>query len=312
MSQPAHSESDAAPILFRPGRAEDNYAVFCVFEEALADLSWRLGIVAPTSWHDPAALARTWARRAPLYAHLAESADQFWLAERDGKALGFARAVLRDGLQQLTELFVVPRAQSAGVGRELLAHAFAPRGAARRCIIASPEMGAQSLYMRAGVYPQFPIYYFSRAPQPCELPGDLTFEPIEATPAALEALAMIDRAVIGHRRDSDHAWLIGDRSGFFYRRDGQLLGYGYTHPQSGPFALLDPADFPAVLAHAEAQAALAGQEQFGLEVPMLNRTAAEYLLARGYRIDRFTEQFLSDQPFGCFAQYIVTSPPLLL
>jgi hypothetical protein len=90
----------------------------------------------------------------------------------------------------------------------------------------------------------------------------------------------IDQAVIGHRRTEDHAWLVGERQGFVYRRGRDAVGYGYVGRSSGPFALLDPADTPAVLAHAERTAAERGDAPFGLDVPAVNRAAVRYLQAR--------------------------------
>jgi hypothetical protein len=75
--------------------------------------------------------------------------------------------------------------------------------------------------------------------------------------------------------------------------------------------LLDERDFPAVLAHAESQAAARG-ESFGVEVPLINRAALRYLLARGYRMDTFVALFMSDLSFGQFEHYLFTSPPFFL
>jgi hypothetical protein len=66
------------------------------------------------------------------------------------------------------------------------------------------------------------------------------------------------------------------------------------------------------MAHAESQAAANGRDHFGLEVPMTNRIAIDYLLARRCRIESFTALFMSDAPFGQFEHYIVTSPPFFL
>jgi hypothetical protein len=82
--------------------------------------------------------------------------------------------------------------------------------------------------------------------------------------------------------------------------------------RSGPFALLHAGDFPAVLAHAESEAAAQGQHEFGLEVPMVNQVAVDYMLARGYRMDAFIALLMNDRPFGKFENYIVTSPPFIL
>ena len=297
---------------FRPGSREDSYAVFSLFEQTLADLSRRLGIGWQTSWDDPDALARMWEERRSLYEYLAGTAAHFWLAEQDGQLAGFARSIVRDGVCQLTELFVLPGTQSGGVGRELLTRAFPVKGARRLSIIASPDIRAQVLYLKAGVYPRCPIYYFHRAPEKVPIDTNLAFEPVTAAPDVLAAIAEIDSAILDHRRDEDHDWLLGDRQGYLYYRDGRPVGYGYVGKRSGPFALLDAADFPAVLAHAETEAAAQGHTHFGMEVPMINRAAVDYLLARAFRVDAFIATLMQDQPFGRFENYVITSPPFFM
>jgi hypothetical protein len=50
-----------------------------------------------------------------------------------------------------------------------------------------------------------------------------------------------------------------------------------------------------------------------LEVPLHNRHAVDYLLARGFKIpDGFYAFWMSEAPFGKFEQYIVTSPPFFM
>lgn len=267
-----------------------------------------------TSWSDPEKLAKTWKQRAPLYHHLAQTAEQFWIAERDDRAIGFARSILRDGVQQLTEFFVLPGNQSGGVGRELLARTFPADGAQRRSIIATIDTRAQARYLKSGVYPRFPLYYFYRQPEATEVESDLIIEPITSTPAAdvLTMFGDIDQAILEFRREEDHAWLLTDRQGYLYQRNGHVVGYGYVGKVNGPFALLDAADFPAILAHAETQAAVVGSGHFGLEVPMANRAAVAYLLGRGFHMHGFITLVMSDAPFGRFENYLIMSPPYTL
>jgi GNAT superfamily N-acetyltransferase len=304
-------------ITFRPGTVADSYTVFHLFEQTLADLNRRLGSTTPSSAADPAALGRMWEERRSLYEHLARTAEHFWLAERDGRVLGFSRSILRDGVCELTELFVVPGEQSAGIGRELLARAFPARsapadGVRHRSVISSTDLPAMVRYLKAGVYPRFPIYYFGRKPGTVTVATDLTIEPITASPQDLAVLAALDSALLGHRRDVDHAWLLGDRQGYFYFREDRPVGYGYVGVRSGPFALLEASDFPAVLAHAETEAAAQGRPEFGLEVPMVNHVAVDYLLARGYRLDSFMAILMNDGLFGRLENYLLTSPPFFL
>lgn len=48
---------------------------------------------------------------------------------------------------------------------------------------------------------------------------------------------------------------------------------------------------------------------FGVELPMLNHIAVNYLLEQGFRMDPFTAVFMWDKPLGNPANYICTSPP---
>lgn len=296
-------------ITYRPGALDDSYAVFSIFEETLADLNRRLGSTEPSSADDTNALARMWAERQSLYDHLARAADQFWIAERRSQSIGFARSTLRDGLQQLTELFVLPDQQSGGVGRGLLDRAFPPGRASYRSIITSADHRAQALYLKAGLRPRFPVYYFGRKPENTAYNTDLTIEPITLSPDTLRTIGAIDDEVLGFRRDVDHAWLLSDRQGYIYLRDNQPIGYGYVGVRSGPFALLETNDYAAVLAHAESEAATQDHEHFGIEVPMVNDAAVDHLMARGYRLDSFIAVLMSNKPFGRFENYVTTSPP---
>jgi hypothetical protein len=128
----------------------------------------------------------------------------------------------------------------------------------------------------------------------------------------LDALGEIDQQVLGHRRDVDHAWLIGDRQGYLYTRNGSPVGYGYLGIKNGPFALLDASDYPAVLAHAESQVAKIGVENLGLEVPMVNQVVVDYLLDRHFRVGSFITMMMTNKPFGNFEKYILTSPPFFM
>lgn len=308
------SHMEHASIRFEPGTSADSYAVFLVFERAYADLLPRLGIDEATSLADPAALARIWRTRQPLYDHLAATADQFWVARRGDELLGFSRSIVRDGLRLLTELFILPDRQSAGLGRELLARAMpAHDGPKQHWLLATNDLRAQALYLKNGLYPQFPVYYFWREPRDLPPPdSDLDIRIAGSSSATIQAMGAVDAQLLNHRRDIDHQWLLTDRQGYLYLRAGQPVGYGYVGHAGGPFALLDAADYPAVLVHAEGEMARLGQTHFGLEVPMVNHQSVDYLLKNSFRISRFMAQFMGNGPSARFSNYIMTSPPFIL
>lgn len=299
-------------VTFRRAGEADSYAVFEVFERAFGDLTRRLGSTQRATAGDPEAMARMWKARRPIYEHLARTADQFWVAEKGGRVVGFSRSILRDGLQELTELFVDPDVQSSGLGRELISRALLQTDASLRLIIATSDMRAQALYLKNGVYPRFPLYYFGREPQRVDVGTDLTIRRAEATPEVLADLDRIDAEIIGHRRSKDHIWLSANRELYLYQRHGNVVGYGYLGPANGPFALLDERDYPGVLSHAESQAAEAGYPEFGLEVPMVNQQAVDYLVGRGFKLSSFMATFMSNKPFGSFERYLIIAPPFLL
>lgn len=307
-------------IRFRRGTGADDRAVHAVFLEAVNEIDRRIGSPDAFEPGDAAAVEANWGRLRSLFEHLAATADQYWIAEEDGRAVGYGRSIVRDGLRELTELFVLPGRQGSGVGRELLARAFPAEGARHRAIIATIELSALSRYLRTGVAAGSPIAYLSRSPAPAALITDeggagvtaLDVETATSSPAVIEALAAIDRAVLGHRRDVDHEWLLGGRQGLLYRRGGRVVGYGYVGASSGPFAVLDPSDLPAVLRDAESRAADIGLDEFGVWLPLVNGSLAADLLARGYRIDPFLAILLSDAPIEGLDRYLVTGPPFFL
>lgn len=299
-------------ITFRRGTIGDSHAVFQIFVDAIRDLSERQGTAAAASENDPILMANQWDVRRPLFEHLARTAEEFWIAEKEGAAIGYTRSILRDGVRELTEFFVAPGAQSAGVGGELLKRAFPREGAKHRIIIATTDVRAQVNYLKTGVVPRFPEMWWYRAPENVTVESDLEFVPVTNVRPVPAEIAEIDRAILGHTREADHQWLLENREGYLYRRDGKVVGYGYLGRGCGPMALLDPRDFDAVLAHAEREAFRSGKAEVGFDIPQINRAAVDYFLAHKYTLDSFVALFMSDAPFGKFENYVLTSPPFFI
>ena len=301
MSHPAPTPQPVAHLIrYRTGTSADLLPTYSLFLDSVEDLAVRLGTMSPDTRSDQAERAKDLARWRPLVEHLTATADQYWVAEHNGQLLGYARSILRDDVRELTDFFVSPQAQSDGVGRELLQRAM-PRGARASYIIATQDLRAQALYHKLGHYQICAIYTFhhniAQLAPPTLPQHDLLIEPI--TPQYIPMLAKLDQAVHSYRRDVDHDWLMANRSGFILLRDQRAVGYGYVgQPFSGPFVMIDAADYPAALAHAEQLAIAQRFENLGLDIPMLNRTAINYLLGRGYQMS----------PFFCF--YMASGQPL--
>ena len=287
--------------------------MFDIFARSIADLSERLGMGGEDNfWADPEIVENQWQRRRGLLDHLARTAYRFWVAEEDGKIIGYARATMHDGIWELTEYFVLPGSQSAGLGRELFERTLPDEPARHRIILATTDVRAQARYLKSGVYPRFSIQYLYRKPETVQLESDLVPERIHSTPETVAALGEIDQALFDFRRDPDHLFLLNDREAYLWRRDGQPVGYSYFGNGTGPMAVLNEDDMPALIAHAERAATAAGAGQFGMELPMINRAAVDWLLGRGYRIEPFVVLGMTDSPFGKFENYICTSPPFFM
>jgi len=299
-----------AVITYRPGSVADSRIVFEIFETALDDLGHRMQAPSNSTAGD----ASAWEQRRPLFEHLARTADHLWLAEDDGRPIGYARSILRDHVRELTELFVLPGLQSKGVGRELLERAFPVDGAEHRSLIATPDVRAVARYLRCGLAGRLSIYGFSRAPEAVQVSSDLRAEPLRLDEPTLARLATIDRALLGYRRDVDHRWFAEHRHGQAYRRGAEIVAYGYAPPMpgwSGPYAALDPSDLPRLLADAETEAHRAGHPEVSFDVALTNRAAIDHLLGRGYQLQAFPMIFFADAELGQLDRYVFFSPCLL-
>lgn len=304
---------------YRPATFGEARTLYDIFEATVDDLSRRMGYQANSTADDP----DPWAVRRPLWEHLSRTGEPAWLAiDDDGRPIGYARSILRDGERELTEFFVLPGHQSAGIGRELLDRSFpAGAGAAHRSVIATGDPRALGRYLKAGLEMRFPIVTFLGRPTTEVVPTDLELAPIEGSASVLAALDRVDRHVIGHRRSEDHRWLVDQRSAVVAWRGGRVVGYAYAGRFQGPIAALDPSDLAALLAWAASTAAATadssataetGSGEIGFDVPLTNVVAVRHLLARGYRLDPFITYYLSDGPAGRFDHYVVTSPPLFI
>lgn len=297
-------------ITYRPGALADSYSAFNVFLKSIMDYGERMGVQAITGGNDPDKLASIWEHRKPIFDFLAEHASHFWLAEEDREVIGYARAIEHNGHHELTEFFVMPGKQSRGVGGELLSRAFPDDAAPYRSIIALLDERALARYLKLGVYGRVMIKYFSRKAEPVTMPTDLVIQPLDLT-LHTDALNRIDRDLLSHTRLNLHRWLASQREGFVYTRGADVVGYGYIGGSHGPFAVLDDNDFPAALAHAETRMA-ALDDDFGVSVPLSNKKAVDYLLARKYQIDSFSALLMTNVPFGKLENYLTFAPEFFL
>jgi GNAT superfamily N-acetyltransferase len=261
--------------------------------------------------------AEWWASGQPLQRFLAARAAEWWVAEDPdgGTLLGYGRSIERGGLLELTEFFVLPTRQSAGVGRALIERAFPPGRGDIRSIIATTDVRALARYYRAGTVARFPMLTLEGVPAEAEIAGDVTPHRLDVeSEGDRSALREIERSVLEYpREEAEIRWLLEDRDGYLYRRDGQAIGFAFVGKGGGgPIAALDPADLPDILLHVEGRAHAAGLERLDLQVPAPNEVATRHLLSRGFRFDPWVNLLMSNRPFGRFDRLLPFGPPVFL
>jgi len=203
-------------MIFRAARASDlasMYTVYCLNEVSAAQAE---GILASPPQTVPATLR-----------HVFETGTMY-VAEQDGTILAFAGAITRGSVTFLTDLFVRPQTQSAGLGKALLQYVL-PREQSIHCTMSSTDPRAQALYIRYGMQPVFPHFNLRWQGRAHEEPFPADIEVVEGQvgdPALLEW----DAQVSGRARPIDHAFWIEQQHSIplWFRRRGVIVGYAYV------------------------------------------------------------------------------------
>jgi GNAT superfamily N-acetyltransferase len=294
-----------AEISIRRGTPADTRPAFEVSMAAMRDLFARQG---NQQTLDPELF---WTLLQPFLTHLAAHAAEWWIAEdSSGTMIGYARSVERGGLFELSEIFVRPDRQSAGLGRRLIEHAFPLGRGEVRAIIATTDVRALSRYYAAGTAARFAMASLTAQPRPAQW-GEI--EVASASLGDVAELAAIEEAVVGYPRHADYPWLFEHREAYVYRRAGRAVGFGFfSETGQGPIAALEPTDLRPILLHLESHAHSRGMESIAFDVPTINEVAMHHLLGRGFKIDAPLNLLMSSVPFGKFDRFVSFAPAIVL
>jgi GNAT superfamily N-acetyltransferase len=327
-----------SPMRYRPGMPEDVDACARTWKAAIEDYMVPLG--QPPLGDELGPLKR-------LLAHtLATDPERYWVAvDGDGEVAGFSSATVREGLWFLAMLFVRPGLQGRGIGEALMDRAQAGRDAdPGGPAVPSPddpfETGIRTwgmctdaaqprsngLYARRGMPPRVPIWRLvgevrrwtalpSLPPSLEAIPFErLAHEGPEGGRRLEEAVATVDRELIGSTHRADHAYLRRDgRSGFLVREPGSGRVHGYVYGSGGgrlgPVAALDPELLPALCG-----VAIRDTPTFGtvaMWVPGTADRAMRALLDAGLRMEGFPGLICWSRPEHPFERYVPISLALV-
>lgn len=299
------------PVTVRPARAEELQDIQELIVGSINDLTERHGF---------GAIASVRAASFQLFS-LQDDPRGLWVAEDDGEVVGSAFSWTCGELWFLAELFIAPRMQGSGIGRELLgrtlSHAETTGAKTRALITFAFNTVSLGLYIRHGMFPRLPIYMMSgdRDDFPVtNVEAPLTYEPIG--PADLATLATLDRDALGISRDKHHMHLLADPAvkGFLFREGEDNAGYayaGYAYVAStghiGPVAVTRPDIMGRVFDATLTIAAQGNSRQISAFLPGSCEAALDIAARRRMRIT-CPMVLLSDRAFGDWKRYLPRNP----
>jgi GNAT superfamily N-acetyltransferase len=243
--------------------------------------------------------------------------DGLWIAEDDGRLVGYAFSWICGDLWFLAELFVAPDRQGAGIGKGLLRRTFdhaARAGVTRKALITFTfNTVSQGLYIRHGLLPRMPIYFFNGMRQAAAGLAGETLSTVDIAPGEqhLQLLRRLDDSVMGLSRDHHHRFLFADptiKGVLLYRQD-ELVAYAYvsTTGHVGPLAVAPDGDLAAAFRTAVTLAAQTGSPQISCFLPGIAARALGVAAECHMKIT-FPMVLVSDRDFGDWTRYLPRNP----
>jgi len=295
-------------LIYRPARAEDLPKTDALVVSSINDLTERHGFGPMASPSVP---------DFQLFS-LQDDPDGLWIAEDGGKILGFAWSWTCGNLWFLAQLFVDPAEQGRGVGDELLQftlqHAQKSGAVHRALITFAFNRVSQGLYIRHGLYPKMPIYFFGVARERvmANVPvSQLRSVRIENIAAHRDNLVMIDALAIGVTREKHHRYLLDspEITGFMLHAGGECVGYAYVSSSGhiGPLAVARADLLSDALTAALKLASDHSTEKITAFVPGTCHKALKTAVDQGMRIT-MPMLLMASPGYGSWDQYLPRNP----
>jgi ribosomal protein S18 acetylase RimI-like enzyme len=296
------------PLVYRPARPQDLERAEALVIGSINDLTERHGFGLMATARPP---------NFQLFS-LKDDPDGLWVADDAGEILGFAWSWVCDDLWFLAQLFVAPGHQGRGIGNELiqrtLDHAQNAGATDRALITFTFNQVSQGLYIRHGLFPKMPIYFFGVARE--RLIGSLPARPLccvvfEDTVPHRNSLAQIDAQALGVSREKHHRYLSEDEAtkGFMLYTGSDCVGYVYVGSDGhiGPLAVSRSAALGPAITTALKIAADGVSPQVSAFLPGTCDAALSLAIEHGMRIS-FPMVLMATPNFGDLTQYLPRNP----
>lgn len=295
-------------LIYRPAQASDLETAEALVVSSINDLTERHGF---------GSMATASLPNFQLFS-LRDDPDGLWVAEDDGNILGFAWSWVCGDVWFLAQLFVDPAQQGRGIGNELLKLTLEHSrklGATHRALITFTfNRVSQGLYIRHGLFPKMPIYFFG-APRERLIDGlpepPLRVIAIDDTAAHMKRLAEIDTYAVGVAREKHHRYLLNDPTtkGVMLMAGSESVGYAYigSNGHVGPLAVTPDDLLGDAFTTALNLAANGSSEKISAFLPGNCDSALSVAVRRGMRIT-FPMLLMASPGYGDWKQYLPRNP----
>lgn len=295
-------------LVYRRARAQDLATADALVVGSINDLTVRHGF-GPMATSSPPNFQ--------LFS-LKDDPDGLWIAEDGGDLLGFAWSWVCGDVWFLAQLFVDPVQQGRGIGNELLKltleHARKSGAAHKALITFTFNRVSQGLYMRHGLFPKMPIYFFDAARERIMegLPEPLLRSiPIDDSAATMERLAEIDSHAIGVPREKHHRYLLNDpaTTGVLLCTGSEVVGYSYigSGGHIGPLAVREADVLGDAFMTALKMAADGSSEKVSAFLPGTCESVLCLAVELGMRIT-FPMLLMTSPGYGTWTRYLPRNP----
>ncbi len=295
-------------VVYRPASEGDLQRTEALVVESINDLTGRHGFGSMAAASPP---------NFQLFS-LKDDPDGLWVAEDDSDILGFAWSWVCDDLWFLAQLFVDPAQQGRGVGNELmqraLAHADKSKAAHKALITFTFNRVSQGLYMRHGLFPKMPIYFFDAPRKLIKerlLKAPMVSVPIDGSTEQMKALCEIDARSIRITRVKHHRYLLGDpaTAGIMLCLAGEYVGYAYlsSNGHIGPLAVARTDLLADAMRTALNLAANGSSDKVSAFLPGTCDRALSLAISYGMRIT-FPMLLMASPGYGEWTHYLPRNP----
>lgn len=312
-------------LTIRDGSAADLETTFALSERAMYESAVHQGVIPAGRALTDDEVRRDWQRQRSFVEYIASQAGGRYLIAENGEGpIGYARVVRYEGMEELTELMVLPDHQRRGIGRQLLERAWPgdPTPELGRVVVATGSASDLSLYTGFGVMPvsghwhmrQRTDAYLARRSQEIDT-TDPGVHVLKADRAVAE-WTRLEPDVVAHQRPSLHAFFGRDRTCLATidptSGTATSLCWVSSEGEIGPAVAESPGQLvPVVLAALDRVAMTQEPEHLGVFTTTLSWWLLRRLRTLGFAV-YWPSWVLCSVPLPGLDRYVPTRPPHLL